>query len=150
MAVAQEVDLDGVAYDRTSNLNSWDRFRTDSELAERVRIRYPHLEFKSLEIVSRGVSGRVGLMRLHGADGEVVEVRGLPVRWTLDVPDTLFTAKRLERPGSEAGWLFSGRGWGHGVGMCQVGAYGMALRGHTYDSILRHYYTGVGIRRLGG
>ena len=39
-----------------------------------------------------------------------------------------------------------GRGWGHGVGLCQVGAYGMALRGHGYRDILAHYYTGT---RLG-
>src|SRR4029079_12386071 len=97
------------------------------------------------EILSRGVSGRVGKIRIDG-DRESAEVAGLAVRWTLDVPDTLFTAKRLEPPHKEAGWLFTGRGWGHGVGMCQVGAYGMAQRGHSYAEILAHYYPGA---RLG-
>ncbi len=41
--------------------------------------------------------------------------------------------------------MFLGRGWGHGVGLCQNGAYGMALAGRTYDQILRHYYTGIDI-----
>ncbi len=75
-------------------------------------------------------------------------MRGLAVRWTLDLPDTLFTAKRLAPAGGRPGWLFSGRGWGHGVGLCQVGAYGMAVRGHDYREILQHYYSGVRIERL--
>ncbi len=70
------------------------------------------------------------------------------MRWTLDLPDTLFTARRLQPPGDEEGWLFTGRGWGHGVGMCQVGAYGMALRGHDYADILTHYYSGVSLTTL--
>jgi stage II sporulation protein D len=42
-------------------------------------------------------------------------------------------------------YTFFGKGWGHGVGMCQVGAYGMAFRGWKSDQILRHYYTGIDI-----
>jgi len=38
---------------------------------------------------------------------------------------------------------FHGKGWGHGVGLCQVGAYGMAVRGEGYRSILAHYYPGT-------
>ncbi len=148
VAVVQQVDTDGVAFDRTSNLSTWSRFRSDRQLAELAAARYPGFELKDLELISRGVSGRVGHMRLHGADGETVDVRGLAVRWTLDLPDTLFTARRLKPAGKEPGWLFAGRGWGHGVGMCQVGAYGMSLRGHRYDEILRHYYSGVEIGRL--
>jgi peptidoglycan hydrolase-like amidase len=147
-AIEQEVDLDGASFDRTSNLSTWQRHRTDSELRALVRQRYPDFVFRGLEIVSRGVSGRAAVMRLTGAGGEEIEVRGLPIRWTLDVPDTLFTVRRLTPPDGEAGWLFSGRGWGHGVGMCQVGAYGMALRGHSYRSILHHYYTNVELARV--
>ena len=44
-------------------------------------------------------------------------------------------------------FVITGRGWGHGVGLCQVGAYGMAVRGHDYRDILAHYYSGT---RLGG
>jgi stage II sporulation protein D len=52
------------------------------------------------------------------------------------------------QPGQEPGWLFTGRGWGHGVGMCQVGAFGMAQRGHGYRDILTHYYSGVELGRV--
>jgi len=44
--------------------------------------------------------------------------------------------------------VFTGRGWGHGLGMCQVGAYGMALRGLSYREILTHYYSGITLQRL--
>ena len=103
----------------------------------------PGLGFQSFDILSRGVSGRVGKIRIEGDAGKTMEVDGLAVRWTLDVPDTLFTARRLAPKGQEPGWQFTGRGFGHGVGMCQVGAYGMAQRGHTYREILLHYYSGV-------
>ena len=149
LAVEQQVDTDGVAFDRTSNRSSWTRFRSDRELAALAAARYPGLELTGLEILSRGVSGRVGRMRLLGADGAAVDVHGLAVRWTLDLPDTLFTVKRLEPAGRPHGYLFSGRGWGHGVGLCQVGAYGMAVRGHDYREILAHYYSGVRIVRIG-
>ncbi|MDH3254471.1 MAG: hypothetical protein OEM62_05705, partial [Acidobacteriota bacterium] len=148
IGIAHQVDLDGVAYDRTSNLSSWTRFRSDEQIARLVRERYPSLDFSDLAIVERGVSGRVGRLRLRGRDGEEVEIAGLPIRWTLDLPDTLFTAKRLAPAGGDAGWLFTGRGWGHGVGMCQVGSYGMALRGHSYREILQHYYSGVELARV--
>lgn len=148
LAAVQEVDLDGVAFDRSSPYSSWTRFRTDSQLARQVNQRFPGVGFQSFEILSRGDSGRVGKIRIQGDNGQVVEVDGLAIRWTLDVPDTLFTAKRLAPRNQEAGWLFTGKGFGHGVGMCQIGSYGMAQRGHTYRDILTHYYTGVELGRV--
>jgi stage II sporulation protein D len=147
LALVQEVHAQGVAYDRTSRYSSWQRWKSDRELAALVQQRYPGFPFAGFEVVSRGVSGRVGTLKLIGSDGRTELVEGLAVRWTLDLPDTLFTAKRLAPSRGEPGWLFSGRGWGHGVGLCQVGAYGMAVRGHDYREILAHYYTGT---RLGG
>ena len=147
LALVQHVHPQGVGNDRTSRWASWQRFRSDKELHSLVRQRYPGFPYSSFEVVSRGVSGRVGSLRLLGSDGRSEVVEGLAVRWTLDLPDTLFTAKRLTPGRGEQGWLFTGRGWGHGVGLCQVGAYGMAIRGHDYRAILGHYYRGV---RLGG
>ena len=109
--------------------------------------RLPGFDFRSFEVLLRGVSGRVGKIRLLGDGSETIDVEGLAVRWTLDVPDTLFTARRLAPANGEAGWQFSGRGWGHGVGMCQVGAYGMARRGHDSRAILAHYYGGATLHK---
>ncbi|HEX5757688.1 MAG TPA: SpoIID/LytB domain-containing protein, partial [Thermoanaerobaculia bacterium] len=148
VAVVQRIEREGVAFDRSSSYSSWTRFRTDSELAKSIETRLPGLGFREFEVLSRGVSGRVGKIRIHGKTGETAEVEGLAVRWTLDIPDTLFTARRLEPPGREAGWLFNGKGWGHGVGLCQIGAYGMAQRGHGYREILEHYYRGAELGRV--
>lgn len=148
VSVTQEVDLDGVAFDRSSPYSSWTRFRTDSQLASTVNTRFPGLGFRNFEVLQRGESGRVGKIRIYGQGDKVTDVEGLAIRWTLDVPDTLFTAKRLTPKNRDAGWLFTGRGFGHGVGMCQVGSYGMAQRGHSYREILTHYYTGVELGRV--
>lgn len=149
LALVQQPLREGAAYDRTSKWSSWTRFRTESQIAKQVQLRWPGLGFHDFEVLSRGNSGRVGKIRIQG-DTDTVEVQGLAVRWTLDLPDTLFTVRRLEPPEGEAGWLFNGRGLGHGVGLCQVGAYGMAQRSHSYRDILYHYYTGVELGRLKG
>lgn len=143
LAVVQTVNPNGASFDRTSHVASWSRFRSDRDLANLINERYPGLGFKSFKILSRGVSGRVGRLELIGDHGHSVEIDGLAIRWTFQLPDTLFTAKRLAPAHGAAGWLFTGRGWGHGVGLCQIGSYGMALRGLSYKQILHHYYTGV-------
>ncbi len=148
VAVTQEIDLDGVAFDRSSPYSSWTRFRTDAQIAAQVATRLPGLGFHEFEVLERGSSGRVGKIRIHGDEDKTAEVEGLAIRWTLDVPDTLFTVKRLTPKDREAGWLFTGRGFGHGVGLCQVGAYGMAQRGHSYREILSHYYTGIELGKV--
>jgi stage II sporulation protein D len=63
--------------------------------------------------------------------------------------DSLFSFD-IERNavGDVLGITFYGRGWGHGVGMCQVGAYGMALEGATYEEILKKYYKGIDLKKL--
>jgi stage II sporulation protein D len=61
------------------------------------------------------------------------------------MPEMLFTVSKVDGADGQAEFVFLGRGWGHGVGMCQNGAFGMALAGQTYDQILRHYYTNIDI-----
>mgnify|MGYP001569958626 FL=1 len=147
-AIVQHVDPRGASFDRSHQRGSWTRFKSDEELRKAVATRLPGFSFKTFEILSRGVSGRVGKIRLVGTTGETIEVEGLPVRWTLDVPDTFFTARRLTPKQGSAGWQFAGRGWGHGVGLCQTGAFGMARRGHAAAEILRHYYSGTAVETI--
>ena len=70
-------------------------------------------------------------------------------RRALDLPDTLFVAMRSGST-SQPAVRFLGRGWGHGVGLCQNGAYGLARGGATYQEILKTYYTGVEVTRSVG
>jgi len=76
-------------------------------------------------------------------------VGALRLRSLLGLRDSLssFDIERNAR-GEIIGMTFFGRGWGHGVGMCQVGAYGMALDGATYDQILKTYYNGIELQKL--
>ena len=76
-------------------------------------------------------------------------VRALRLRTLLGLRDSLFSFD-IERNarGDILGIMFYGRGWGHGVGMCQVGAYGMALDGATYEEILKKYYKGIDLKKL--
>ena len=100
----------------------------------------------SLSVTGRGVSGRALAVRLGGASGNR-EIPGLEFRRALDLPDTLFTI--VSRKTSKGVvWRFLGRGWGHGVGMCQNGAAGLARGGANYHGILECYYTGIQFTRL--
>jgi stage II sporulation protein D len=76
-------------------------------------------------------------------------VRGGRIRSALGLREQLFVIERkYDVDGRVIGFVFAGRGWGHGVGMCQVGAYGMAKQGLNYEQILKAYYTGIEITRL--
>ena len=55
--------------------------------------------------------------------------------------------RERDEKGEVARFVFTGKGWGHGVGLCQVGAFGMAQAGSSYEQILKHYYTGISLDR---
>jgi stage II sporulation protein D len=94
-----------------------------------------------------GVSGRVVDLAVLGSDGELL-LHGLKIRWALNLRENLFVIDReTDAKGRVERFIFSGKGWGHGVGLCQVGAYGMAQSGLAYGDILRHYYTGISLQQ---
>jgi stage II sporulation protein D (peptidoglycan lytic transglycosylase) len=95
-----------------------------------------------------GVSGRVVELTVVGSEGELA-LRGQRVRLGLRLRESLFVLHKeptlLEE---EPSFVFTGNGWGHGVGLCQLGASGMARSGATFQEILKHYYTGVSVTSL--
>jgi stage II sporulation protein D len=136
----------GVSDDRYSSLYRWEERRTRSELEALVRQRVDVGTLIDIEPTKRGVSGRVVEVRLKGSRGEFF-LRGFRIRTAFGIKETLFTVDRVRaQDGTVEAFIFSGKGWGHGVGLCQVGSYGMALRGKKYDEILRHYYTGIELK----
>jgi stage II sporulation protein D len=124
----------------------WTRHRSTAQLRDLVARQIPGFLLSRLAVLEEGRSGRVAALELIAVDGRREVVEGLAVRWLLDLPDTWFTFEREAR-GETPGWVFHGSGWGHGVGLCQTGAFGMALRGHDYSQILHHYYSGVELVR---
>ena len=133
----------GAAADRGSRYYRWEVRLTPSEVASAVA-RYGQVGSVRDVIPRRlGVSGRVVELAVLGSDSELV-LTGLKVRWGLGLRENLFVVDReVDSAGEVSRFVFTGKGWGHGVGLCQVGASGMAQAGATYDQILKHYYTGI-------
>jgi stage II sporulation protein D len=148
IAVVQHAAAVGVAVAAHHDRQRWTRFRSRSRIGQLVREQLPGFVLDDLVVLERGASGRVARLELVGRDGRREVLTGLPIRWALDVPDTWFELAPTRSRAGEDGWLFDGRGWGHGVGMCQVGAFAMARRGHDHREILEHYYRGIEIREL--
>ena len=100
-----------------------------------------------LRAVRRGVSGRIVELAVVGSKGSTV-VKGFDVRNLLDLRESLTVIELQRDPsGRITSAVFAGKGWGHGVGLCQVGAYGMAMRGSDYKEILSHYYPGIALSK---
>jgi stage II sporulation protein D len=133
--------------DRGSPFHRWLVRPTREELEKRVNEYYPIGRLQDIVIRKRGKSRRVIEMEIIGAESQVV-VRGLKVRSVLGLRDTLFTLdKEYDAGGQPSHFVFAGRGWGHGVGLCQVGASRMAQAGADYREILKKYYQGIKVSR---
>jgi stage II sporulation protein D len=131
--------------DRTSTFHRWQVRRSREELEKLVNQYYPVGRLVDIFDQKRGESGRVAELLVVGGEGQTI-VTGLKVRYVLGLKDTLFAIDReYDGEGKVAFFTFSGKGWGHGVGLCQVGAFGMAQQGARYQEILKKYYQGVKI-----
>jgi len=101
-----------------------------------------------LRVAARGSSRRAIDLEVIGTQG-VGHVRRGRIRSALGLREQLFVIDRIYSESNRVtGFIFTGRGWGHGVGMCQVGAYGLARQGYTVEQILKAYYTGIDLTKL--
>jgi stage II sporulation protein D len=98
--------------------------------------------------LSRGPSGRIDRLRVRGERGALVVGKELEIRRALSRTHLYSSAFVVDR---EAGGRFvlTGAGWGHGVGLCQIGAAVMAEEGKGYREILAHYYPGAAVGPVG-
>ena len=140
--------LEGVTSDRFSRFLHWDVKYTNAQLEAKVRKYVDVGHILELNPLGHGVSERITRLEVVGSKGKAT-LEGLRIRWALGLRENLFIIDKIyDERGEQSGWRFIGRGWGHGVGLCQVGAYGMAMEGKRYDEILKHYYTGVEIEKI--
>jgi stage II sporulation protein D len=139
----------GVAADRDSKYHRWQVRMTPAQVAKAITRYGTVTDVKDLVPRRVGVSGRVvELAVLNGRDREEMLLRGLKVRWGLGLRENLFVIEReTDAKGAVQRFVFTGKGWGHGVGLCQVGAFGMARSGSTFQEILAHYYTGITLQQ---
>jgi stage II sporulation protein D len=138
----------GAAADRSSRYYRWEVRLTPEEVARAVS-RYGDVgTVKDVTVMKLGVSGRVVELAVIGTRGQLV-LKGLKVRWALGLRENLFVIDREQDAASNVKrFVFTGKGWGHGVGLCQVGASGMAVAGASYDTILKHYYSGISLESM--
>ena len=99
-----------------------------------------------VNIKQKGYSRRAVELEIIGSNG-VKTLKGGKIRSALRLREQLFVMDKRYSGTSVASYTFTGRGWGHGVGMCQYGAYGLAKMGVKYDAIIKHYYTGVDVTK---
>ena len=150
----------GQAYDRASSRFTWTERWTQAQLvsvlnrtlADSLRGRRIH-EIEDVDVLSRTQSGRVRAMRIDTDAGSFTVGRDR-VRWILTPArgGLLNSSKfdvRVERAGGGVSSIVAeGGGWGHGIGMCQVGAMGRARAGQDYRTILEAYYPGIRVERM--
>jgi stage II sporulation protein D len=139
----------GAAADRFSPFTNWTTELSLGQTQARLgRFARGIGSLVDLRVVSRGRSRRVTDLEVVGSDG-TRQVLGGRIRSALGLREQLFVIERkYDETGRVVGFAFLGRGWGHGVGMCQVGAYGLAKQGFTYEQILKAYYTGIELTRM--
>lgn len=101
-------------------------------------------KLKAIEVLERGAGGRVKSLRVVGDRKSAVLSKELVIRRAFEnLPSALC---RFSIQGGQV--VIEGAGFGHGVGLCQHGAHGMARQNLGYDAILRHYFSGVSLARL--
>jgi stage II sporulation protein D len=135
----------GASDDRMSSNYAWEVRKSGKELEASLDRKLGIGSLRDLVVVRRGVSGRVAELRVVGTEGSAV-AKGFDIRNLLGLKESLTVIEpQRDGAGQIVAVVFAGKGWGHGVGLCQVGAYGMALRGEDYRKILAHYYRGTSI-----
>ena len=139
----------GASAERVSPFTNWTRELSFGQIRARLA-RYARGigAITDVRVAARGTSRRAIDIEIVGTTG-IGHVRGGRIRSVLGLREQLFVIDRkLDANGNVTGFVFTGRGWGHGVGLCQVGAYGLAKQGLTYAQILKTYYTGIDLTKL--
>ncbi|HMG73394.1 MAG TPA: SpoIID/LytB domain-containing protein [Pyrinomonadaceae bacterium] len=139
----------GAAADRFSSLTNWTAELSLGAVQARLGRSVRGIgAITDLRIATRGSSRRVIDLEVTGTQG-VGHIRGGRIRSALGLKEQLFVIDRIYNETDRvAGFIFIGRGWGHGVGMCQFGAYGLAKQGLTVEQILKTYYTGIELTKF--
>jgi stage II sporulation protein D len=138
----------------TSNFFRWSvgysRAELETIIAQKSGMTFGSL--KRLVPIERGPSGRITKLRIEGTENTIMVGKELEIRrWLSDTHlySSAFVVETEDgRDGLPAKFRLRGAGWGHGVGLCQIGAAVMAERGFTAIQIVRHYFTGAEVRRL--
>ena len=142
-------------YDQeTTDFYRWKVRYTQAELAEliRTKTKSDYGDIIDLIPVQRGPSGRICKLKIVGTLKTLTIGKEMEIRRTLSDSHLFSSAFVVDKGEIKEGipqwFLLSGAGWGHGVGLCQIGAAVMGEKGYSYEEILLHYYKGAEIRKF--
>ena len=140
-------------YDQeTNDFFRWKVTYSQRELSTLVREK-TGIDFgmiSDIEPVTRGTSGRIVRLRIKGERKTMIIGKELEIRKALSkthlYSSAFFVEKRIEK--GETHFILHGAGWGHGVGLCQIGAAVMGASGYSYRSILLHYFVNSTLKKI--
>ena len=143
------------SYDQeTVDFYRWKVEYTQQELSELIKSRsgIDYGGIVDLVPVARGTSGRLYRLKIVGTKRTMIIGKELEIRRTLSPSHLYSSAFVVEKEGSRDGlpekFIIKGAGWGHGVGLCQIGAAVMGEKGYDYRQILQHYFINSEITEL--
>lgn len=142
-------------YDQeTTDFYRWKMEYTQQELSELIKQRsgIDYGQIIDLIPVARGTSGRMWKLKIVGTKRTLTIGKELEIRRTLSTSHLYSSAFVIDKADVKDGipglFTLTGAGWGHGVGLCQIGAAVMGEQGYKYNAILLHYYIGATIDKL--
>ena len=132
----------------TNDFYRWTVEFTADELSDLVNRKLKDDLGKIVDLVplERGKSGRIWKLKIVGSKKSFTIGKELEMRRTLSETHLYSSAFDVEK--TATGFRLKGKGWGHGVGLCQIGAAVMGQEGYKYDEILLHYYRNAEIKRI--
>lgn len=139
-------------YDQeTADFYRWKVSYSQSELSSLVRER-TGIDFgviEDIEPLARGSSGRITRLRISGSARTMVIGKELEIRKALSKSHLYSSCFYVTKESSngETQFILHGAGWGHGVGLCQIGAAVMGAKGYSYGDILMHYFRGATLEK---
>ena len=150
-----DIRPDGTPWCRESNYTEWTREFDESELrdlfqinAKEAKANVPSFSsIHAMNILDTLKSGRIHTLEITTNNGKFT-AKADKIRWLFKRGGTILPSSffRIHRNGDQ--WILKGKGFGHGVGLCQMGARARAQAGQSYIQILTHYYPGITLEKF--
>ncbi len=145
--------------DENSKYFRWQQYVSQEDITENLN-KHHHINAGSvikITILERGGSGRIKYLSVsysdkNGNEKQLILNKDFIIRQSLD-KSFLYSSAFIVNPHYDnneipKGFMFTGAGWGHGVGYCQIGALGMALKGYSAEEIIKHYFPGSELKKI--
>ena len=152
---APDLREDGTPWCNESSYSKWERQFSDKELeslikknGKEAKAKVPDFKkIKNIVVKDTLNSGRILTLAVETDKGKF-EVRGDKVRWLFKKGGTILPSSFFRIEHKKGEWTVSGKGFGHGVGMCQMGVRARSAAGQDFKTILTHYYPGITLERF--